>query len=132
MLKIVNKADVSQSQWYSYGEHVMLYLIFCWVWADLTIFPAYTESRPLIWALSHYSTPCQTFTILWQKFPLGNYIIGFHEDSSDVNFFVFSPHEKHFIHAHRDLTHECCIKMLPLSHSYLGYSSKSGPCFKNK
>jgi hypothetical protein len=77
MLKNVNKADVFQSQCYSYGEHFTLYLIFSWICDDLIIFPVYTESRPLIWALSHYSTSCQTPTMLWQKFPLGNYIIGF-------------------------------------------------------
>jgi hypothetical protein len=77
MLKNVNKADVSHSQCYSYGKHFTLYLIFFWVWDDLTIFPAYTESKLLIWALSHYSMPCQTPKIFWQKFSLGNYIIGY-------------------------------------------------------
>jgi hypothetical protein len=78
MLKNINKADVFQSHCYSYGEHVTLHLIFSWVWDDLIIFPAYTESKPLIWAFSHHSTSCQTPTILWQKFSLGNYVIGWH------------------------------------------------------
>jgi hypothetical protein len=74
MLKNVNKADFFQSQ--CYGEHFTLYSIFYWIGENLSIFPAYKESRPLIWALSHYSMLWQRRTIFWQKFPLGN-LLGF-------------------------------------------------------
>jgi hypothetical protein len=75
----INKTYVYHSQCYSYGEHFMPYLIFCWIWDNLTIFPAYTESRPSIWAFSHYhySTSCQSPTIFWRKFCLGNCIMGY-------------------------------------------------------
>jgi hypothetical protein len=69
----VNKTDLFRSQFYK--EHFTLYLIFCWIWDNLTNYPAYTEPRPLIWVLSHYSTPCQTPKTFWGKFAIGNYII---------------------------------------------------------
>jgi hypothetical protein len=61
--------------WWIFYDTV--YLIYCWIWNNLSIFPAYTESIPLIWALPHFSTPSQTPTIFWRKFPLGIYIIGY-------------------------------------------------------